>query len=65
MNIILLNSYWFAYNNIEIEMEGSPTAFHDIPLVTISPEGIFKYILIKATISEGNKEKTLNFVRGD
>jgi hypothetical protein len=37
----------------------------DVPKVAISPEGIFKYILIKATIEDGQKKKEQYFVRGD
>jgi hypothetical protein len=46
-------------------MEVNQNALNDVPLVKISPEGIFKYILIQAKVHENNQEKLITFVRGD
>ena len=47
-------------------MEGTNhSLFSDIPIVTISPEGIFKYILIRGQYTENNQQKTIEFIRGD
>ena len=47
-------------------MEGTnQSPLTDIPIVTISPEGIFKYILIKGQYKENNLQKTVEFIRGN
>jgi len=47
-------------------MEGTnQSPLNDIPIVTISPEGIFKYILIRGQYTENNQQKTMDFIRGD
>lgn len=46
-------------------MEGNSQILKDVPIVNISPEGIFKYILIQATIEVENKQTSLQFIRGD
>ena len=46
-------------------MQGQQSALHDIPLARISPQGIFKYILITAKVTENGQETALTFLRGD
>lgn len=36
-------------------MEGHHSAVSDIPLVTLSPEGIFKYVLIQGKVYENSQ----------
>ncbi len=43
-------------------MEGNP--LDSIPLVTISPQGMFKYILITAKIDHSGKQSQKTYVRG-
>jgi hypothetical protein len=46
-------------------MQGQLNSLHDIPLVNISAEGIFKYVLIQGRVTENSQERIINFVRGD
>lgn len=45
-------------------MEGSHQILPDIPTVKITPQGIFKYILIQATIDRNGTTTETAFVRG-
>lgn len=48
-----------------IKMQAQQSALHDIPIAKISPQGIFKYILITGKITENGQEAALTFLRGD
>lgn len=50
---------------IIILMQAQQSALHDIPLAKISPQGIFKYILITAKVTENGQETAMTFLRGD
>lgn len=45
-------------------MEGTKQVLQDIPTVKIAPQGIFKYILIQATIDRNGTITETAFVRG-
>ena len=45
-------------------MEADKNPLSAVPCVQISPEGIFKYILIKAIVEDKGQNQNLIFVRG-
>lgn len=46
-------------------MKSHNNLLEGVPIVKISPEGIFKYIIIEATINESNESTHITFVRAD
>jgi hypothetical protein len=45
-------------------MEADKNPLSAVPIVQISPEGIFKYILISAEVDNKGQSHKINFVRG-
>ena len=55
---------YHTLNYILIIMEADKNPLSAVPCVQISPEGIFKYILIKAIVEDKGQNQNLIFVRG-